>query len=202
MSWDLIPKTDGMRAGDNWLADLEPEKEEKKRKRLAEFQRKIEAALAPDKALLKMFEATLEMTHYTGRVDGLREGLELYEYALRIQDKKTAAFRAMMKYMVNNPKKVTPEAVCAHLDREIDRIKAQKTAEVSIGPPEAWGCSTWTIACDTKRNDLNALFYDAKKEAQSERYCTLMAWKTWGREKQKKVRAGKPKEQLDRPEPL
>jgi hypothetical protein len=112
MTWALKPKTDGMRAGDNWLADLEPAKEEKRRKRLAEFQSKIEAALAPDKALSKMFEVTLEMTHYTGRVDGLRKGLELYEYALRIQDKKTPAFRAMRKYVVNHPKKLTPEDVC------------------------------------------------------------------------------------------
>jgi hypothetical protein len=187
MSWGLIPKTDGMRARDNWLADLQPAKEQKKRKRLAEFQGKIEAALAPDKGLLKMFELTLEMTRYTGRVDGLREGLELYEYALRIQEKKTAAFRAMMKYVVNNavsnPKKVTPEGVCAHLDRELDRIDAQMTAEPLIGPPEAWGCKRWKDACDTKRNDVNALFYNAKKEALSEKYCTLMAWRTWGREK-------------------
>src|SRR3954453_8821537 len=97
-----IPKTNAQRARDNWLAELEPAKEEKKRKKLTEFLSKIEAALAPDKALLDTFKATLEMTHYMGRVDGLREGFKLYEYGLRIQDKKTAAFRAMMKYVVNN----------------------------------------------------------------------------------------------------
>jgi hypothetical protein len=192
MSWDRIPKTDAERAGDNWLAELEPAKEEKRRKRLAQFKSRIEAALAPDKKLSKMFEAILEMTHYTGRVDGLREGLELYKYGLKIEA-KSAASRSMMKYVVNNAAS-SPEKVCAHLDRELERIDAQGTADASIRPPDAWGCKTWTEALEKKPDDVNALFYPAKKEAQSERYCTLMAWRTWGREKQKKVRAGKPKE--------
>jgi hypothetical protein len=200
MSWDPIPKTDAERAGTNWLAELEPAKEEKRRNRLAQFKSKIEAALAPDKKLSKMFEAILEMTHYAGRVDGLREGLGLYEYGLKIEG-KTAASRSMMKYVVNHAMS-TPEKVCAHLDRELERIRAQKTAAASIRPPDAWECRTWTEALEKKTDDVNALFYSAKKEAQSERYCTLMAWRTWGRNKQKKVVPGEAKEQLDRLEPL
>jgi hypothetical protein len=184
MSFSRIPKTDGMRAGDNWLADLEPTKEEKRRKKLTEFLSRIEAALASDKSLLDMFKATLEMTHYTGRVDGLREGFNLYEYGLRIQNKKTAAFRAVMKYVVNNalknPDMTTTKNICAHLDRELERIGAQKTSEAFIGPPEAWGYNRWADALKNKRNDVESLFSDARKEALGGRYCTLMAWATWG----------------------
>jgi hypothetical protein len=198
MGWALIEKIDGLRAANNWLAELEPLKERRKRKKLAEFQSSIEAALAPDEKLSKMFEATLEMAHYAGRVDGLREGLGLYEYGLQIES-RTPAFRSVMRYIIRNAirnpgEKPTNEDICVHLDREIDRIKAQKTAEVRIGPPEAWGCNKWTIAYNTKRNDVDVLFSDARKEAISPQYSTLRAWKTWGREKQKKVPAGKPEE--------
>jgi hypothetical protein len=192
MGWSQIEKIDGLRAGDNWLAELEPAKEQKRRKRLADFQNKIEVALASDKKLSKMFEATLEMTHYTGRVDGLREGLALYEYGLQLEG-RTPAFRSVMGYIVRNAirnpeSKPSNKDICEHLDKEIDRITAQKTADVLIRPPKTWGCVTWMNAYENKRNDVDVLFSAARKEAVSPQYCTLRAWKTWGREKQKKVR--------------
>jgi hypothetical protein len=183
---------------------MEPAKEEKRRKKLAQFKSEVEAALAPEKKLSKMFEAILEMTHYAGKVDGLREGLELSEYGWRIQEDKPPAFRSMMKYFVKNlrnPEKHSAEKVCHYLDKEIKNIEMHITSEVSIRPPDAWACETWTVALEKKRNNVEVLISEAKKEAQGERYCTLMAWRTWGwREKQKKVRVDKPKEQLDRPE--
>jgi hypothetical protein len=196
MSWPRIEKIDALRAADNWLAEMEPVKEEKRRKRLAQFKSKIEAALVADKKLSKMFEAILEMTHYTGRVDGLREGLGLYEYGLQIES-RTPAFRSVMKCIIGNEMrtpetKLTNEDICVQLDRQIERITAQRTAEVRIRPPAAWQCGSWAIAYETKRNDVDVLFSDARKEATSPRYNTLRAWKTWGRREQKKVLAGGP----------
>lgn len=200
MSWSRIPKTDGVRAGKHWLAHLEPSKEARRRKHFAESRDKIETALAHDEQLLKMFVATVDTARWLGRVDGLREGLRLYEYGLKIEG-KSAASRAVMKYVVSNavnPEKLTTKGICAHLDRELDRIKAQKTAEASIRPPEAWGCETWSEARKKKRNNVDVLFSEAKAEALTEQFATLMAWATWGEKNKKKGRQQSPIETAPR----
>jgi len=185
--WSRIPTMAGIRAGKHWLANLEPTKDAKRRKQFEEFKHKIESALANDKELLHMFVATVDMARLLGRAAGLREGLKLYEYGLKIEG-KSAASRAVMKYVVSNPEKLTTLDICAHLDRELERIKAQKPAEPLIGPPEAWGCETWSEARKKKRNNVDVLFSDAKAEALSQQYATLMAWATWGEKNKKKVR--------------
>ena len=187
--WSRIPRLDGVKAGKHWLANLEPEKEAKRRNRFTEFHQKIEASLARDEKLLIRFREALEISHWLGRVDGLREGLELYEYGLRIERDKTPAFRAVMRYALNNPAKLSAPEICAHLDREISRIKELKTADLSIGPPEQWQCQTWNEALKKKRNNVDVFFNEAKNEALSQRYATLMAWATWGTKRRRKARA-------------
>src|SRR5579864_8829540 len=132
--WSRIPRLDGVKASKHWLANLEPEKEARRRSRFAEFQKKIEASLAEDKKLSIWFREVVKMAQWLGRVDGLREGLELYEYGLRIERDKTPAFRAVMKYVLRNPEKLSGSEICAHLDREMSRIKELKTADSHIGP--------------------------------------------------------------------
>ena len=190
MGWSRIPKTDSVRAGKHWLANLEPTKDAKRRKQFEECKHKIEWALASDKEVLNMFVAAVEMARLLGKADGMREGLELYEYGLKFEG-KTAAFRAVMRYAVSNaanPEKLTTKEICAHLDRELERIKAQGTAEPLIGPPEKWGCETWSEARKKKRNNVDVLFSEAKAEARTEQFATLMAWATWGKKNKQKER--------------
>ena len=194
MSLSRIPRMDGLKAANHWLAHLEPAKEAKRRKRYTEFQQEIEAALRRDKKLLIAFREVLEIARWLGRVDGLGEGLKLYEYGLRIQEDKPPAFRAVMKYAVNNPHNVSAPEICDYLDKEILRIEELKTAAVRIRPPEQWRCQTWREALKRKRNNVDVFFNDAKDEAFSEKFATLMAWATWGQQKHEKVPAGKPKE--------
>jgi hypothetical protein len=148
--------------------------------------------------LLRTFETIVDHARLFGRVDGLREGLDLYEYGTRIQNDNTPAFRAIMNYIVRCAEQsekaalayaISAERVCEYLDREIERIKAQQTSIALIGPPPKWGCDTWKAAYERKKNSVDKLISLARKEALSERFCTLMAWKTWVKKSKPKRRA-------------
>src|SRR5258706_12570258 len=104
MSLSRIPRMDGLKAANHWLAHLEPAKEAKRTRKFSEFQRKIEAMLAHDKGLTLAFHEGIETARWLGRVDGLREGLELNESGLRSQEDKPPPFRAVLRYAINSPK--------------------------------------------------------------------------------------------------
>jgi hypothetical protein len=125
------------------------------------------------------------MARLLGNADGMREGLELYVYGLKIE-RKSAASRAAIKCIVNNPEKLTTKKICSYLDKELVRIEKQKTSEASIKPPEAWGCETWAEARTKHRNRVEVLFSEARRAAKNDQYVTLMAWRTWGEMKQRK----------------
>lgn len=190
--WSRFPKVDerGLRAGNRWLRNLEPTKEAKRRVQLARCKRTIEAALASDTQLLRMFRTAVQTAHLLGRTSGLREGVDLYDYGLRIQDGKTEAYQSVMKYTINNrdnPEKLVVKEICIYLDKQLRRIKNnQNTAKCRIAPPDDWGCATWLDAFKKKRNDVDVLFSDAKSEAQSEQFALLMAMATW-REKERRT---------------
>lgn len=198
--WSKIPNLQGLRAAKNWLRDLAPDRQERVLCKYKQDVRKIEGALREDKELLRTFQIVLEHARFFGRVDGLREGLDLYEYGTRIQNENTPAFRAIMNYIVRCAGKyekealgdvISTECVCEYLDREIERIKAQKTSDVLIGPPLNWGCDTWKTAQKKKKSSVDKLISLARKEALSERFCTLMAWKTWVKKSKPKSQSGK-----------
>jgi hypothetical protein len=95
----------------------------------------------------------------------------------------------MLKYIVRCAEQCEKEAlkqaisakrVCEYLDREIERIEEQKTSDVMIRPPAKWGCGKWKNALKQRRSSAEKLISLARTEALSQRYCTLMAWKTWG----------------------
>jgi len=182
---------DGLKAANNWLSNLEPGKEERRRKKYQEFCRNIEAALQRDKDLSIAFREVLTIARWLGRVDGLREGLELYEYGERILESKPPAFLTAMRYAVSNPKNVSTPEICDYLDHEIQRIEQLKTADVRIRPPKQWGCKTWNEALKKKRNNLDVLFSEVRKEAESQAFATLCAWATWRvKARKKSTRAG------------
>lgn len=183
--WSRIPRIDekGLRASNRWLRNLEPKREAKRRLQLIEFQQRIEKTLARDQELLRTFRATIQIALLLGRTNGLREGVDLYEYGLRIQDDKTDAYRAVMKYVIknrDNPEKLAVKEICIYLDKQISRIKNNHgRADCQITPPTDWGCTTWTRAFQEKRNDVDVLFSDAKAEALSEKFALLMAMAAW-----------------------
>jgi hypothetical protein len=197
MAWSKIPNLQGLRAAKNWLRDLAPDRQERVLRKYKQDVRKLEGALAEDKELLRTFQIVLEHSRFFGRVDGLREGLDLYEYGTRIQKENTVLFQTIMNYIArcagqyDDKKKlaneISAERVCEYLDREIERTKQQKTSEIRIKPP--WGCNTWESALREKSSNVRRLISKAKSEALSEHYCTLMAWKTWCREAKPKRRA-------------
>ncbi|MGA8871418.1 MAG: hypothetical protein WB460_09780 [Candidatus Acidiferrales bacterium] len=196
--WSKIPNLQGLRAAKNWLRDLAPDRQQRVQRNYDQGIRKIKAALAQDAGLLRTFQTVIEHAHFLGRVDGLREGLDLYEYGTRIQSNENShAFRAIMNFIVRCAEKseARPSAkeVCRHLDKEILRIKEQITSEVLIRPPDDWACGTWMAALTNKksRSSVHKLISRARKEALSEQYCTLMAWKTWCRENKSKEHNGK-----------
>jgi hypothetical protein len=181
MSWSRIPKS--VRAGQHWLENLSSENNARRRKWFVDSQEKIGTALAHDKKLSEMFREILELARLFGRADGLREGLDLYKYGLRLEQDKPPAFRAIMKYVVNHsdPENISASEICTHLDRQLLRIEGQKTAEARIAPPEPWGCPTWADAFEKKRSNVDNFVSKAKSEALTERFATLMAWNKWGR---------------------
>ena len=189
MAWSRLPRMDGLKAANHWLSNLEPAKEERKRKKYQEFRRNIEAALHRDEDLSIAFREVLKIARWLGRVDGLREGLELYEYGERILENNPPAFLAAMKYAVNNPNNVSTPEICDYLDREIERIEELKTADVRIRPPEQWGCKTWSEALKKKRNNVDVLFSEIRNEASSQEFATLCAWATWGVKGRRKAHA-------------
>lgn len=197
--WSKIPDLQGLRAAKNWLRDLAPDRQERVRRNYGQGVRSIKRALGQDRELLRTFETIVDHARLFGRVDGLREGLDLYEYGTRIQQKNTAAFQAILNYIARcvgqdeGKQKladaISAECVCKYLDREIGRIKAQKTSDVLIGPPSKWDCDTWELAYEKKRSSVDKFISLARKEALSERFCTLMAWKTWVKKSKPKRRA-------------
>jgi len=199
MSWSRLPTLDGVKAGKHWLANLEPTKEARRRRGFAESKQRIEAALKGDKNLSIAFRGVIEIARWQGRVDGLREGLELHEYGERILEKKPRVFHSVVKYAITHPENVSAPEICDYLDHQISRIGAQyqsaeeatKDATERMRPPEDWGCETWNEALKNKRNNVDVFFHEATKEACSTTYNKLCAWATWGlkSKNKKKVRA-------------
>lgn len=135
------------------------------------------------------FRLTINIVRQRGRVDGLREGLKLYQYGVRILERNTPLFWSIMKYAArfSDRKKPSTPQICEYLDRELRRIGQLKTGghnkpvkKSVIAPPESWGCDTWAEALEIKRNDVDVLFSAARAEAHSEQFATLMAWSLWG----------------------
>jgi hypothetical protein len=201
MAWSKIPSLQGNRAADNWLHDISPEREARVRKNYDQNVSAIERTLGDDKKLLLAFRTLLAHKELFGRVKGLREGLDLYEYGMRIQEKNSEAFRSIMNYVVRKAKDhpmedhdlgeaVSAQSVCTYLDKQISKvevnwseagIKESHEKRIAIRPPKQWGCVTWREALKNKRNDVEKLISKAKKEGLSQEYCTLIAWKMWGR---------------------
>jgi len=198
--WSKIPKIFGLRAAHNWLRDIAPGRQQRVQRNYEQGVRKIKRALAQDAELLRAFQTVVQHARFFGRVEGLREGLDLYEYGTRIQNENTHAFQAIMNYIVRCAgkyekkvfdDKVSAEAVCQYLDREIARTKRQITSSIRIKPPDNWGCDSWVSALEKKSNSVRSLISKARKEGLSDEYCTLMAWRTWVRESKSKAQSGK-----------
>ena len=98
--WSKIPNLQGLRAANNWLRDVAPDRQERVLRKYDQGVRRIEHALAGDAEMLLTFKLAVDHARFFGRVDGLREGLDLYEYGTRIQSENTPAFRAIMSYIV------------------------------------------------------------------------------------------------------
>lgn len=195
--WSKIPDLQGKRAADNWLRDVAPERQKRVRNRYEASIEAVKQSIGNDADLLRAFKFVIDQASFLGRVAGLREGLELYEYGTRIQNENTPAFRAIMNYVVQCAEElegdalgeaVSAERVCKYLDREIERIKSQKTSAVEITPPDSWACDSWCDALSRKKNNVHRLLHKARKEALSPQFCTLMAWKTWARDGNPKKR--------------
>jgi hypothetical protein len=185
MAWSRLPTLDGVKAGKHWLANLEPSKETRRRRSFAQFKRQIETALVLDKNLSIAFREMITIARWLGRVDGLREGLELYAYGERILEKNPRAFQSVMKYAISYPDNISAPEICDYLDEEIRRTvqrenEQKKQFRVKIRPPEEWGCNTWNEALKRKRSNVDVFFHNAIKEACSTEYNKLCAWRTWG----------------------
>jgi hypothetical protein len=207
--WTKIPDLRGVRAAKSWLRRVAPDRQERVRRNYDQSMRGLKRALGQDRDLLRSFENVLEEARFFGRVDGLREGLDLYEYGTRMQNDNSAPFQAVMNYIArcanqydctNEDEKerlaaeISTKHVCEYLDKEIARIKSQETEimkmNLRIEPP--WkGCNTWKDALKKRKNNVARFVSKAKSEALSERYCTLMAWKTWCREGKTQERTSK-----------
>ncbi len=194
--WSKIRKLRGFRAANNWLRDVAPDRQARVGRRYDEGISKIERTLARDAELLDSFRIVVKHAKFIGRVNGLREGLDLYEYGTRIQNDNTPAFRAIMNFILRQAEGYEGEAlvketsamkVCKYLDQEIERTTRQETPNfrisVKIRPPEKWGCVKWKDALENKSSSVHNLISKARKEALSDQYWTLMAWKTWCRPK-------------------
>jgi hypothetical protein len=186
--WSKIPKLQGLRAANNWLRKVAPDRQERILRNFVQGIRKIERALAQEPESLRTLQIIVEDSRFFGRIDGLREGLELYEFGTRIQRENTAAFQTIMNYIARCAGRyqgealdgaISAERVCEYLDREIKRTKHQKTSSIRINPPDKWGCASWKAALENKGNNVRNLVSKARKEALSDQYWTLMAWKTW-----------------------
>jgi hypothetical protein len=191
MAWSRLPTLDGVKAGKHWLANLEPSKEARRRRAFAEFKKRIEAALPQDKELSVALREVIGIAQWLGRVDGLREGLELHEYGARILEKTTPAFQSAMKYAIRNPENVSAPEICDYLDEEIRRTEERQkqhreSLSVKIRPPEDWGCETWNEALKNKRSNVDVFVHHAVKEACSTKYNMLCAWRTWGLKRKSK----------------
>jgi hypothetical protein len=193
MAWSRLPTLDGLKAGKHWLANLEPAKETKKRKAFAEFKERIGVALSQDKELSASFREFEKIALWLGRVAGLREGLELYEYGERILEDNPRVFQSMMKYAITHPDNVSATEICDHLDKQISRIEAyyptqeqKEKAAVNVRPAKDWGCKTWNEALKKERNNVDVFVHNAIEEACSTKYNKLCAWRTWGLDKSKK----------------
>jgi hypothetical protein len=191
--WTRLPRLEGVKAGKHWLANLEPVKETRKRKSFAEFKQRIGFALSHDKELSAAFREFEKIAFWLGRVAGLREGLELYEYGERILEDKPRVFQSIMKYAITHPDNVSATEICDHLDKQISRIEAyhptqeqKEKAAPNVRPPKDWGCKTWNEALKKKRNDVDVFLHNAIEEACSTEYNKLCAWRTWGLDKSKK----------------
>jgi hypothetical protein len=199
--WSKIPNLQGLRAGRNWLREVAPDRQERVRRKYDQGVRKIKRALAQDEEVLRTFQMIVGQARFFGRVDGLREGLKLYEYGTRIQNENTAVFQTIMKFMLRKAvdregktldDAISAERVCEYLDREIGRITMQEAGapelkiSVNIRPPGDWVCASWKSALKKKRNNVQNLISKAKKEAFSDQWSTLVAWKTWCRKPEPK----------------
>ncbi|PYV68705.1 MAG: hypothetical protein DMG96_35770 [Acidobacteria bacterium] len=193
--WSIIPSLRGVRAAEHWLRNAAPDKQAQIRKDLGKNRAELEHALGKG-PLLRTFREVLGRTELLAKVEGMREGLELYEYGLRIQNKNQHAFRSIMKYTTRCVEKYEGEAlgealsaekICDYLDEQLDRIATHKIAEKRIRPPKDWKCETWTEALRTHRNKAEKFIHLAKSEGLSKRYNLLMAWKTWCKEKSREA---------------
>jgi hypothetical protein len=185
--WTRLPRLDGVKAGKHWLGNLEPAKEAKKRKAFADFKQRIGVALSHDKELSDSFREFEKIVFWLGRVAGLREGLQLYEYGERILEDNPRVFQSIMKYAITHPDNVSAAEICDHLDKQISRIEAyhpkqeqKEKAATNVRPPKDWGCETWDEALKKKRNDVDVFVHNAIEEACSTEYNKLCAWRTWG----------------------
>jgi hypothetical protein len=199
MTLILIPPItlEGHRAAESWLRNIAPDRQERTHRHYDEAVKRLEAALSHDKDLLRAFRSVNDDAQFFGRVDGLKEGMKLYKYALQIEKrrKQNPAWHSMLRYIVGLADRhkeeklrvaVSAPEVCKHLDKQIDRIKSaspkRSDAAAQIKPPVSWGCATWTQALQDKENrsKVDKLVSEARSEALSEQYCTLQAWRTWG----------------------
>src|ERR1700739_87816 len=124
MAWTRLPTLEGVKAGKHWLANLEPAKEARKRKAFGEFKKRIGVALSHDKELSVAFREFEMVARWFGRVSGLREGLQLYEYGERILEDHPRVFQSIMKYAITHPDSVSAGEICDYLDKQISRIEA------------------------------------------------------------------------------
>ncbi len=189
MGWNRVRKVAEAGTVKHWLQTLEPSMQAEEERQLKSSIEKVEKALAGDKELSYAFRLTLNIVRQRGRVDGLREGLKLYQYGVRILERNTPLFWSIIKYAArfSDRKKPSTPQICEYLDRELRRIGQLKTGGHNkpikrsvIAPPESWRCDTWAEALEIKRNDVDVLFSAARTEAHSEQFATLMAWSLWG----------------------
>ena len=181
MAWNRLAKFTN--ADDkHWLGCLIPQTEEENRKELYDSLRQLEVGINHDKDLLPVLRRAIDLARLAGRVEGLRDGLEMYEVGDSILNSENHALLSIIKYLHTNPTHTSSDMICNHLDRQIERVsETQSTAEAKICPREEWGCKSWREALERKPNDVSVLFSKARKilRDHKDELDALILWAKW-----------------------
>jgi len=72
--------------------------------------------------------------------------------------------------------------------RSLFALERRRPQSLASAHRRRGGCETWSEARKKKRNNVDVLFSEAKAEALTEQFATLMAWATWGEKNKKEKR--------------
>jgi len=190
--WSIYPELRGKRATEHWLRFATPEKKAENTKKIEENTRLLEDALRTKSGMVDLLRETIGRAETRGRITGMKEGLDTYEFGMKIEGaERSAALRAIFKYVASqrakyedNKRKLDvalyADKVCNYLDSLVQRGLDQPNLEV-LGPPPEWKCESWIGALHENSKRTLEFLKRASADAWSEDFTLLMAWNTWGR---------------------